>query len=277
MHFPFPISSTLEAKCKTLEQVLSPHSRVGIAYSGGTDSTFLAWFALKLLEKEVFAFLVVTPLLSVRERQNALATALEIGVQPELIELDPLSIPNVRENSPRRCYFCKKEIMGRVKKRAEEGGCTIVLDGTHAGDLTGYRPGKQALMELGIISPLALAGFTKEEVRELSRLAGLPTWNKPSQSCLATRIPYGTTLTREVLSKVEEAETCLRDLGLKELRVRLHGDLARIEIPLNAFPRLLESVNRERVVTKFREIGFLHVTLDLAGLRSGSWDEGLNS
>lgn len=277
MIFPFLVPASLEKKCKVLEDVLSPHGLVALAYSGGVDSSFLAWLIRHVMRKELVVFLVTSPFISQRERSGALRVAEEIGLQPEEIVLDVLSIPSVRKNPVERCYFCKREIMSRIKRRAQELECVALLDGTNAGDRKGYRPGHKALHELGVLSPLAVAGLEKAEIRELSRLAGLSTWNKPSQSCLATRIPYGTTLTREILSGVERAEAFLLDLGCKQVRVRVHGDLARIEVDSDAFPILLEGETRDGIVRRCRELGFLYVSLDLAGFRSGSWDEGMGS
>jgi len=274
MNFPFSISSSLEKKCKALQEVLSPHGPVALAYSGGVDSSFLAWFIRHVLKKELAVFLVSSSFISRREHRNALRVADEIGLKPEEIVLDVLSMPTVRENPVERCYFCKKEIMAHIKKRARELKCSALVDGTNAGDCKGYRPGHKALQELGILSPLALAGLEKAQIRELSRLAGLSTWNKPSQSCLATRIPYSTPITREILSRVEQAEAFLWDLGCEQVRVRVHGgDLARIEVNPEAFPMLLGDETRSRVVRFCRQVGFFHVSLDLAGFHSGCWDE----
>ena len=199
------------------------------------------------------------------------ARKIELRVEP--IFLDPSSIPLVRQNPVDRCYHCKMEVMKQIKRRAEELSCSVVVDGSHAGDRTGHRPGRRALHELGVLSPLALAGLEKHEIRELSRLAGLPTWNKPSQSCLATRFPYGTELTHERLSRVEQAEEILWDLGCEQVRVRYDGETARIEINPDAFHLILDQTTRESITLRFRQLGFIHVTLDLAGYRSGSWDE----
>ena len=267
------IPSYLEKKCRALDEVLAPHERIAVAYSGGGDSTFLAWYAQRVLNKTVYAILASTPLLSERELGIALTLAEELGFALERIPLDTASIPQVGENTKERCYFCKKEVMTRVKARAEELGCTAVVDGSHAGDRKVYRPGARAIEELGILSPLAVAGLEKKEIRELSRLAGLSTWNRPSQSCLATRIPYGTPLTPELLSRIDRAETLLYQLGCEQVRVRSHGDTARIEVPPELFPLLTEEKARKTIVEHFRLLGFLHVSLDLAGYRSGSWDE----
>ena len=273
MNLPFPVPSILENKCEAMDSLLQAHSRVAIAYSGGVDSTFLAWFVPQVLGKETVAVFVTSPFIGERERESARTAAGEIHVQLVELDLDPLAFSAVRENPVDRCYHCKIEVMQRVKQKASELGCSVVLDGSHAGDVRGYRPGRRALEELNILSPMASAGFEKSEIRELSRLAGLSTWNKPSLSCLATRVPYGTTLTPGLLRKIEHGEDFLWELCCRQVRVRSRGDSARIEVDPEDFPILLDPSNREAILTHFRRLGFLHVSLDLAGYRSGSWDD----
>ena len=260
-----------------MEETLHLHNRLAVAYSGGVDSNFLAWFVLKVLHKETIAFFVTSPFIGERERESARAAAAEIGLRLVEISLDPLAISAVRENPADRCYHCKRVVMQHVKRQASELECSAVLDGSHAGDLKGYRPGRRALEEFRILSPLAAAGLEKAEIRQLSRLAGLSTWNKPSLSCLATRVPYGTTLSPELLLRIERAEDYLWDLGCRQVRVRSRGDSARIEIDPADFPLLMDNANREAALRLFRELGFTHVSLDLAGYRSGSWDESVTS
>ncbi len=273
MFLSFPLEGDLQRKCFALEEFLSPHDFIAVAFSGGMDSAFLAWFVQEALRKKVAAILAVSTLIGRREREGAVDVARSLGLLLEEVELDPLAVPLVRENGKRRCYYCKREIMSRVVERAERLGCTLTADGSHAGDLRHYRPGRQALEELGVAGPLAVARFEKPDIREISRLAGLPTWNKPSQSCLATRIPYGTPLTGEALSAVEEAEDLLNDLGCTGVRVRVHGDLVRIEMNPDGFPLVMEKNAREAILSNLRSRGFHFVSLDLAGYRSGSWDE----
>ncbi len=269
--FQFP--AYLDVKIQALTDALMPHDRIGIAFSGGVDSSFLLWFAHCRLKKPVTAVFVESTFVGRSERENADRVASEIGVVLEKIVVDPTVIPVLRDNPVTRCYHCKKEVMGRVRERAFELGCCVLADGSHAGDSVGYRPGKQALLELGILSPLAVAGLVKDEIRELSRLAGLSVWNKPSQSCLATRFPYGTALTRDLLCRVDRCEEILRELGFGQLRVRVHGDLARIEITPQVFTAFAREEIRTRILREFKELGFHFVTIDLAGFRSGSWDE----
>jgi len=265
----------LEQKCGKLQHILDVFDSVGVAFSGGVDSTFLAWFVKEKLGKPVTAFFVNTCFISAAEREDALRIAARLGLNLEVIEFDPLESDAVRNNPIDRCYYCKREVFGRILARARERGCPVVADGSHAGDVECYRPGRKALSELGILSPLALAGFEKAEIRSLSREAGLPNWDKPSQSCLATRIPYNSPISYDILNKIEKAEDFLHELGCARVRVRCHGDLARIEALPDDFSVLLEIDNRNEIVKRFNELGFAHVTLDLAGLRSGSWDRGL--
>lgn len=256
-----------------MAELLEGKERIAVAYSGGVDSTFVAWFLHTKLRKQVRCYFADTPFISRSEREGALRIAEELGLALEVIRFDPLDSPEVRANPVDRCYFCKKEVFGRIIALAEKHGCQVVVDGSHAGDSTGYRPGKKALSELGVLSPLAFAGLAKDEIRRLSFEAGISNWNKASQSCLATRVPYGTSLSLPLLGKIEQAEEFLHSLGCIQFRVRCHDDLARIEMLETDFVRILEPETRTAIVAEFRGLGFAHVTLDLAGFRSGSWDE----
>jgi uncharacterized protein len=273
MALNFKISLQLSEKIELLENELSPHRFIAVAYSGGVDSTFLAWLIQKQLRKPSRIVLVVTPFLSRREHAGALGTAKQIELDIEQIIMDPSSLPMIRRNPVDRCYHCKREIMTRIADMASQWSrSAVVLDGTHADDQGGHRPGRRALQELGILSPLAKARLDKSEIRELSRLAGLPTWRKPSQSCLATRLSYGTELTRERLSRIEKAEEMLWDLGCEQVRVRSDGETARIEVNPEAFHLILNEATSIKIRLHFRELGFSRVSLDPAGYRSGSWD-----
>ncbi|MCE5334924.1 MAG: ATP-dependent sacrificial sulfur transferase LarE [Desulfobacteraceae bacterium] len=267
-----PGSPDLLPKARELERVLSASKKIGVAFSGGVDSTFLAFFAGRRLGIPTVLFFAESPFLSSRERNGALRVAEWLALDLQVLRVDPLQHAEVRDNPIDRCYHCKRSIFGAILNRAAELGCDIVADGSHGGE-SGYRPGKRALKELGVCSPLALARFVKADIRLMGKTAGLPNWDKPSQSCLATRAPYGTVLTRELLKRIEEAEDFLLDLGCRQVRVRVHGDLARIEAAPESIPLLAADSTRESIAAKLSELGFVHVTLDLAGFRSGSWDK----
>jgi pyridinium-3,5-biscarboxylic acid mononucleotide sulfurtransferase len=267
------IPSSLHPKWLRLILCLESCDQLAIAYSGGVDSTFLVWVAQHHLGKEALAMLAVSPLLSAREAADARRVAEQLQFRLDVIEVDVCRHKTVRSNSPTRCYVCKKTLFAKMGERARALGRLRLADGTNADDLHQHRPGLEALRELDVLSPLAMAGFTKAEIRELSRLAELPNWNKPSQSCLATRIPFGVVLSSELLSRIEQAEDYLWNLGCVQVRVRIHHDLARIEVSAEDFPRLLEPGRRVRTLEHFRNLGFRRVTLDLAGYCSGSMDE----
>jgi uncharacterized protein len=259
---------------ENLTRELSGYARLAIAYSGGVDSTFLVWFAKTVLKKDALAILVVSPLVASRELAWARQTAQELGFVVEEVDLDVTVNSDVVANTRTRCYSCKKAMLGRMFALAHRLGYPTLMDGTNAEDVHEYRPGIQALQDFGVISPLARAGLSKTAIRELSRLGGLPTWNKPSQACLATRIPYGVTVTRELLGRIEQAEAYLLDLGCRQVRVRVHDRLARIELDPEDFSLLFDSAKRMRTVQYFCQLGFLQVSLDLAGYCSGNADVG---
>jgi pyridinium-3,5-biscarboxylic acid mononucleotide sulfurtransferase len=251
---------------------LAPLDRMAIAYSGGVDSTFLLWFVAKVLRKKILPILVVSPMVSGSECAAARVTARQLGFKLEELSVDVLSITEVAGNARNRCYVCKRAMLEAMMALTQRLGYSVVLDGTNVDDLSQHRPGLLALQELGVLSPLASSRLTKTAIRELSRLAGLPTWNKPSQACLATRVPYGVSLSGELLGRIERAEAYLSDLGCTQVRVRVHDKLARIELNPEDFPLLVEPVNRRQVVEHFNQLGFIQVSLDLAGYRSGSID-----
>jgi pyridinium-3,5-biscarboxylic acid mononucleotide sulfurtransferase len=269
---PIPIPHALQAKWLRLNQLLAEFDRLAIAYSGGVDSTFLVWLVAMHLGRQALVMLAVSPLVSAREREEAQRLAQQLGFAVEEIQVDLPSDDSIWANPPNRCYGCKKRLFSELLRRAQELNYPRLVDGTNADDLQTYRPGLQALRELNVMSPLALAGLTKAEIRELSRLVGLSTWNKPSMACLATRIPYGTRITGDLLARIEQAEGFILSLGCSQVRVRVHGQLARIEVHPEDFPRLLEANRRDQILERFRQLGFVCVSLDLAGYSSGSMD-----
>ncbi len=263
--------SDIQAAYERLLRFLEEHPDPLIAYSGGTDSTFLVWAARQVLGHRMLAVTLVTPYMFRHEVGEAEDLCRQYDIPHEKISL-PMS-QALRNNPEERCYLCKHMLFSKLLKKAEEEGRCCVMEGTHADDLTVHRPGRKALHELGIISPLAEAGLTKEAIRTLSREAGLPTWEKPSNSCLLTRFPYGHRITENNLTRVEKAETFLRGRGYSRLRVRNHGALARLEIPIVEMGKILQPGEREKITEGLKSLGYHFVTLDLVGLRSGSFDQ----
>ena len=255
---------------KELEDYLKKLHKVAIAYSGGIDSSFLLYVANKVLGKEkVIAIIANGCMISRKDYKDAINFLKQNNFHYREIPYNPLSIKEFKENSKDRCYYCKKNLMERIKKVANENGYTNVLDGKNLDDLKVYRPGNKASEELRIISPLADSGFSKKNIREEAHKLGLEIWNKPSNSCLATRFPYNTILTEKELKKVELSEEIIKSIGVKKVRVRVHGDIARIEVNKEDFKTILEN---EEIVNKIKEQGFNFVALDLSGFKSGSFD-----
>ena len=269
---------SLESKEKRLRALLKGYGRVAIGFSGGVDSTLLLRVAVdELGAGNVMPVIADTPSLPRKEFEAALKLAEAMGVSCTVIDPDELSDPEYAANPADRCYFCKKHLFALIAKTAAEKGVEAVLDGNNADDSGDYRPGRRAALELGVKSPLMEAGLTKAEIRVLSSRAGLPTADKPAMACLASRIPYGTPVTAEVLAQVERAEDTLRMAGFAQCRVRHHGDVARIEVAVAEFPRLLGSDVRESVVRGVKAAGYSYVTLDLQGYRMGSMNETLGA
>ena len=244
-----------------LREFFERHPKCALAFSGGTDSALLLCEARRL-GADVKAYFVKGPFQPQFELEDARRLAKELGAEMEVIETDVLALPEVAENGPRRCYYCKRAIFSLIFERARRDGYETVIDGTNASDQVDDRPGMQALAELGVLSPLRMCGVTKAQVRELSAEAGLFTARKPSYACLATRVPTGTAITREALEKVERGEEALREMGFSDLRLRLEGTGARLELPAAQLPAVVQ--NRERVLKALLP-SFSRVTVDLAG------------
>lgn len=259
-----------EEKEKKLAVLLEKCMPLAVAFSGGVDSTYLLHEAVKAGKEKVTALIMKTPSVPERELDEAVTFCKSRGISFFVLPADPFSAAGFRENGRDRCYICKHFLFSALLEKAKEEGIPFVADGTNADDRKEFRPGLRALKELDIRSPLAEAGLTKKEIRELSKKEGLPTWNKPSFSCLATRFPYGEELTVEKLRRTEAAENLLAELGFTQRRVRVHGNLARIEVLPAEIPLLLE--RRDMISSRLEELGFLYTTVDLKGFRSGSMD-----
>jgi uncharacterized protein len=264
----------IERKLHDLLRILKEMESVVVAYSGGVDSTSLLSVALEALGDRVLAVTAMSASLPERERQEATRLAKALGARHILLETEELKDPAFVANAPDRCYHCKLSRFRDLSDYALRLGYRTVVDGTNAEDLGDHRPGRRAARELGVRSPLEEVGLTKAEIRQLARARGLPNWDAPSDACLASRIPYGTPITAEKLSRIGRAEEVLRELGLGQLRVRDHGEIARIELEPGDLAAGLK--HRHRVIQELRSLGYAYVTLDLQGFRSGSMNEVLN-
>lgn len=270
--------SELATKTEKLKNIVRALESVVVAYSGGVDSTLVLKVCVDVLGADkVLAVTAVSASYPARELQEAQKVAGLIGAQHRLIETAELENPHYAANTPGRCYFCKQELFTDLKRLATQEGYRHVVSGANLNDLGDYRPGLQAGVEMGVRNPLQEAGFNKADVRALSRELRLPTWDKPALACLSSRIPYGTPITREILARIDQAEAFLWELGLHQLRVRHHGNLARIEVEPWEIPTLLAPQVRERIVAYFKELGYTYVTVDLAGYRMGSVNEVLHA
>ena len=263
----------LHKKYGSLSERLSSFKSAAVAFSGGVDSTFLLKAAHDALGENVTAITVRSCLFPKREMDEAAEFAKKLGVKHIIIDIDELSIPGFKENPPDRCYICKRELFKKMKTEARKFGAKAVLEGSNTDDMNDYRPGMTAIKELDIKSPLRDSGLSKAEIRALSREMGLPTWQKPSFACLASRFVYGEEITKEKLSKIERAEALLLDMGFTQVRVRLHGDIARIELEPSQFPLLLSEDTPERINREIKTLGFKYVTLDLGGYKTGSMNK----
>jgi pyridinium-3,5-biscarboxylic acid mononucleotide sulfurtransferase len=258
-----------------LQTLFAEMEQALIAYSGGVDSTLVAKVAFDVLGDRALAVTAASPSLLAEDLEDARIQAAEIGITHEIVITHEMENPDYRANPVNRCYFCKSELHDTLKPLALERGYPYVVDGVNADDLSDYRPGIQAAKERGARSPLAEVGVSKLEVRELSRQLGLSSWDKPAQPCLSSRFPYGEEITTQKLLRVGQAERYLRNLGFKQLRVRSEGDTARIELPAEQIQAFALNTGLPKLVRAFQDYGFVYVTLDLEGFRSGKLNQVL--
>ena len=271
------IDQELLNKRVDLVDILSKMDRVIIAYSGGVDSAFLAAVANEVLGNNALSVTAVSPSLAPSELEEAQSLAQDLGLNYRTINTNEIEREDYSANNPDRCFFCKDELYSHLIKFCGEENYNFVVNGTNVDDLGDYRPGLDAATQYGVRSPLVEANLEKKDIRVLSREMGLPTWDKPAQACLSSRIPYGTMVTVEALTTIAKAEKYLREKGFKQLRVRHHENIARIEISADDFDVITSEPLRTEVPSYFKSLGYSYVTLDLEGFRSGSLNEILNS
>ena len=268
---------SVEEKRQQLVKSISDMGSMIVAYSGGVDSAFLAAVAHEVLGDKAISVTANSPSLAPSELEDAIALATEQGIHYEIIETKETEREDYQANNPDRCFFCKDELYSHLIKFADQRGYSVITNGTNVDDLGDYRPGLEAAKQYGVRSPLVEADLSKQDIRDLSKKMGLATWDKPAQACLSSRIPYGTMVTVEALTRIAKAEHFLRSKGFKQLRVRHHDTVARIEIEPKDFLALLDDSIRDEITEYFKSIGYSYVTMDMNGFRSGSLNEILTT
>lgn len=266
----------VDEKYNVLKENIKALGSVAVAYSGGVDSTFLLKVCYDILGDKVLAVTARSSTYPEREFKEAVEYVEKIGAKHKVIISEELDIEGFSKNPKNRCYYCKKELFTKIIDIAKENNINKVLDGANLDDIGDFRPGMIAAKELEVLSPLKEAKLTKEDIRELSKRLGLPTWNKPSFACLSSRVPYGSEITIPKLSMIDRAEQFLLDLGFRQVRVRHHGDIARIEVAPEERKKIFSLELMDKIAIELKNIGFKYVTLDLFGYRTGSMNEVLN-
>jgi len=267
----------IDEKYAGLQKILRDMGGVVIGFSGGVDSTFLLKAATDVLKNRALGVVATSATYPERELEDSKMLAQQIGARIRIIRTEEDTNPKFLENPPERCYYCKMELFTKLKSIAEEEGLNFVADGSNTDDEGDFRPGMAALDELSVRSPLREAGLNKREIRRLSKELGLSTHDKPSLACLSSRFPYGSAITPEKLRQVETAEDFIRKMGFRTVRVRHYDTQARIEVGSGEISRIIEPVIREKIIRKFKEIGYIYITVDLEGFRSGSMNEALTN
>ena len=266
--------SEIVEKEKKLEEYLKSLENVAVAFSAGVDSTFLLKKAKQVLKDKVIAITATSCSFPKRELDEAIEFCKKENIKHIIVESEELQIEGFNKNPKNRCYLCKKELFEKMKKVAKDNGIENIVEGSNMNDNDDYRPGMQAIRELGIKSPLRYAGLYKQEIREISKKLGLSTWDKQSFACLSSRFVYGETITKEKLEMVDKAEQFLLDMNFRQIRVRIHGEnIARIEVESHEIERLVREDIRDKIVNEFKKIGFTYITVDLQGYRTGSMNE----
>ena len=272
---PRTVNANVDTKLEGLRRWFADRGSVLICYSGGIDSAFVLAVAHQTLGARAVGMTAVSPSLAPADRSDAVAVAAGLGAEHRLVDSHEIEQPSYVQNGPDRCFHCKSELYRIAEHKRVEWDLAVVVNGTNVDDLGDYRPGLEAARAAGALSPLVELGFGKEDVRAAARSIGLQVWDKPASACLASRIPYGTEVTRERLAQIAQLEASLRDLGFRQLRVRYHGSVARIELGLDEIARAVEPANREGILRAGKKSGFDYVTVDLGGYRRGSHNEVL--